>query len=171
MEKFGKRSRWRERAVVWGIIICGLTAGVVAEDLFVQLGQVQVKSGRGQLFPSVDTVKRNDKLQVLERAADGWIRVRTPSGKEGYVFQKTVGANPTAGQTSVGVSDTEAQNLAAPAASKGLEPESKQYASTKNYNPAALNRVTALNEPSDEKANRWTAFCNDGKVGPARGQP
>jgi uncharacterized protein YgiM (DUF1202 family) len=162
-------SRRRMPAVVLGTVLSGGATVAIAEDLFVQLDQVQLTDGPGQLFDAVATVNRNDKLQVLERTEDGWIKVKTLSGKEGYVFNETVGKQPASGGTSVSVtSDAEARRLGAAAASKGIEPEAKQYASAKNYNPAALQRVIDLNARSNEKARKWIAFCKDGNVGPSK---
>lgn len=169
MKKVTLRSRRRVPAVVLGAVLIGAPAAVMAEDLYVQLDEVQVTDGPGQLFDAVTTVNKNEKLQVLEKTDDGWFKVKTPSGKEGYVFQETVGKQPAAGGTSVNAtSDAEARRLGAAAASKGIEPEAKQYASAKNYDPAALQRVVDLNARSNEKARKWVAFCNDGKVGPSK---
>jgi len=161
----------RMRAAFMAIVI-GSAAVVVAEDLYVQPEKLDVREGPGLLFDPVDTVNRNAKLQVLEKTDDGWIKVQTPGGKQGYVFGKSVGAKPAAGPGPLAglnlTSNAEASEMSTGAASKGLEPEAEHYARSKNYSKASLDRVVALNK--SVKGKQWLEFCQQGKVGPAKGK-
>ena len=143
---------------------------VFGGDLFVQPERLDVRDGPGLLFDPVESVAKSAKLQELERTDDGWIKVRTPSGKEGYVFKKSVGDKPPSADgplTAMNMtSDAEAAQMSTGAAAKGLEPEAEKYAQNKNYSKAALDSVVALNK--GVKGSKWMQFCKDGQVGPAK---
>ena len=165
------RSR-RLRAVVLAAVVGGDAAVVVADDLYVQPQKLDVREGPGLLFDPVDSVKKNDKLHILEKTDDGWFKVQTPAGKEGFVFQESVKKQPAAAPGPLAglnvTSDAEATEMSQGAAGKGREPETETYARSKNYNRAALDRVVAMNAPGSQKAKEWMQFCKDGNIGPAR---
>jgi len=143
---------------------------VFAGDLFVQPERLDVREGPGLLFDPVESVTKSAKLKELERTDDGWIKVQTPSGKEGYVFKGSVGDKPPSGGNPLTAmnmtSDAEAAQMSTGAAAKGLEPEAEKYARNKNYNKAALDSVISLNK--GVKGSTWMQFCKDGQVGPAK---
>src|SRR5579864_3585391 len=94
-------SKKRAKALVLAAVV-GATAGVVAaEDLFVQPDKLEVRGGPAILFDPVDHVKKNDRLQSIERTDDGWIKVRTPTAKQGYVYEKSVGPKPASTDSSI----------------------------------------------------------------------
>jgi uncharacterized protein YgiM (DUF1202 family) len=141
----------------------------VAEDLYVQPEHAEMREGPGRLFDVTGTINKNSKVGVIERTDDGWIKIQTPDGKQGYVFQKQLGANPAAapGPFAFNVtSDAEASNMGTAAAGKGLEPEAESYAKNKNYSKANLDKVIAMNKAV--KGKDWMQFCQTGKVGPAK---
>ena len=145
-------------------------AVVVADDLYVQPERLDVREGPGLLFDPVDSVKKSDKVTVLEKTDDGWVKIQTPSGKTGYVYQKELADKPPAGPGPLAglnvTSDSEASQMGTAAAAKGLEPEAENYAASKSYSKANLDRVIALNKTV--KGKEWMQFCQDGQVGPAK---
>jgi uncharacterized protein YgiM (DUF1202 family) len=160
----------RVRIALLAAALSSIGAVVVAEDLFVQPERLDVREGPGLLFDPVDSVTKSAKVTVLERTDDGWIKVQTPSGKQGYVFQKELANKPPAAPGPLAglsvTSDAEASQMGTGAAAKGLEPEAEKYASGKNYSKASLDKVIALNK--SVKGKEWMQFCQDGKVGPAK---
>lgn len=156
-------------ALISAAVVSG--AGVLwAGDLFVQPDKLDVREGPGLLFDPVDSVAKNAKLQELERTDDGWIKVQTPNGKQGYVFKGSVSDKQAAGPGLLSgfavTSDADAAQMSTGAASKGLEPEAEKYAANKSYNKAALDSVIAMNKAV--KGKQWVQFCQDGKIGPAK---
>jgi uncharacterized protein YgiM (DUF1202 family) len=163
------RSRSLRAAILAAAVMGSAAALVVAEDLFVQPEHADVREGPGRLFDVTTTINKNSKVTVLERTDDGWVKVQTPDGKQGYIFQKELGAKPPAapGPFAFNVtSDAEASQMGTAAAGKGLEPEAENYAKNKNYSKANLDKVIALNRTV--KGKDWMQFCQDGKVGPAK---
>jgi hypothetical protein len=157
--------------VLLAAAVLGVGSGLVfGGDLFVQPERLDVREGPGLLFDPVESVTKSAKLQELERTDDGWIKVQTPSGKQGYVFKGSVGDKPPSGGSSMTAmnmtSDAEAAQMSTGAAAKGLEPEAEKYARNKNYSKAALDAVVALNK--GVKGSTWMQFCKDGQVGPAK---
>lgn len=171
MNQAGNSGKWRLRAALLAATITCGAAIVVAEDLYIQPDHADVREGPGRLFDVTGTVNKNSKVTVLERTDDGWVKVQTPDGKQGYIFQKQLGANPAAGAGPFAfnvTSDAEASNMGTAAAGKGLEPEAESYARNKNYSKANLDAVIAVNK--SVKGKDWMKFCEFGKVGPAKGK-
>jgi len=166
----GSISKKRIKVLLAAAVLSAGGGLVFAGDLFVQPERLDVREGPGLLFDPVESVAKSAKLAELERTDDGWIKVRTLSGKEGYVFRGSVGDKPPSGSNPLTAmnmtSDAEAAQMSTGAAAKGLEPEAEKYAKNKNYNKAALDSVVALNK--SVKGATWMQFCKDGHVGPAK---
>jgi uncharacterized protein YgiM (DUF1202 family) len=158
------------RAAVLAAVVMGSAAALaVAEDLFVQPEHADLREGPGRLFDVTATINKNNKVTVLERTDDGWLKVQAPDGKQGYMFQKELGSKPASapGPLAFNVtSDAEASQMGTAAAGKGLEPEAESYAKNKNYSKVNLDKVIAMNKAV--KGKQWMQFCQDGKVGPAK---
>ena len=166
----GSNSKKRMKVLLAAAVL-GVGSGLVfGGDLFVQPERLDVREGPGLLFDPVESVTKSAKLAELERTDDGWIKVRTPSGKEGYVFKGSVGDKPPSGGGNLTAmnmtSDAEAAQMSTGAAAKGLEPEAEKYAQNKNYSKAALDSVVKLNK--GVKGSVWMQFCKDGQVGPGK---
>src|SRR5579871_5281480 len=89
----GNISKRRLRVAIF-VAAVGTGGLVFGGDLFVQPDHLDVREGPGLLFDPVETVARSAKLQELERTDDGWIKVQTPAGKQGYVFKGSVADKP-----------------------------------------------------------------------------
>jgi uncharacterized protein YgiM (DUF1202 family) len=169
MKHAGFSSKWRIRAAVLAAVVASGAVMVVAEDLYVQPEHAEVREGPGRLFDVTGTINKNSKVTVLERTDDGWVKIQTADGKQGYIFQKQLGTNPAAapGPFNFNVtSDAEASNMGTASAGKGLEPDAENYARNKNYSKVNLDKVIAMNKAV--KGKDWMRFCQDGKVGPAK---
>jgi uncharacterized protein YgiM (DUF1202 family) len=160
----------RLRVALLAAALSSVAAVVAAEDLYVQPARLDVREGPGLLFEPVDSVTKSEKVTVLERTEDGWVKIQTRSGKQGYVFQKQLADKPPAAPGPLAglsvTSDAEASQMGHGAAAKGLEPEAENYARSKSYNKASLDRVIAMNKAV--KGKEWMQFCQDGKVGPGK---
>lgn len=160
----------RVRTALLSAVVGSAAAVALAEDLYVQPERLDVREGPGLLFDPVDTIQKNAKVTVLERTDDGWIKIQTPGGKQGYVFQKELASKPPPAPGPLAglsvTSDAEASQMGTGAASKGLEPEAETYAKNKSYSKVNLDKVIAMNKAV--KGKQWMEFCKAGGVGPAK---
>ena len=167
MERVGRRRKLIGAALA-GVLAASAVA-VVADQVVVQRQRLVVREGASLDYDPVETVTKDAKLDVINRAPNGWLHVKTPSGKEGYVFEKSLAGastDTTLGPVSNSAVAASPENLAA---GKGaLEPEAQQYASAKTYNTASLNAVIAANHAPAVRGKNYDEFCKTGKVGPYR---
>jgi uncharacterized protein YgiM (DUF1202 family) len=149
-------------AAVFGIV--GLAAA--GGDLFVQPDTLDLMDSPGALGNVAATLNQNTKLQELERTDDGWVKVQTPDGKQGYVLADNV-ANAKAKALVIGpVGSSSGAQMGTSLAARGLEPEAESYSRNKSYDKRALDNVIALNKKVND-AQYWK-FGKDGKVGPGK---
>src|SRR5947209_17880477 len=83
-------SRRRRVAVSLAAAVFGMAALAAGGDLFVQPDTVDLMDSPGALGNVTTTLNQNTKLQELERTDDGWVKVQTPDGKQGYVLADNV---------------------------------------------------------------------------------
>ena len=168
-----KRSTKLRLATAAGVV--GLAAAaVVAEDLYVQRDRLELTNQPSPLADVVEAVPRNARVKVLERTEADWLKVQTAGGKQGYANADALGGQPASG-TAVAVNSPQDANapvgLDVSLAGKGaLERDADAYSRQRSYDPAALNRLIAMNQTSDDLAKQWQQFCKDGKVGDYKGK-
>jgi hypothetical protein len=164
-------SRHRRRAAVLaGLLVLG-TGVAIAEQLVVQSESVVVRSGKGSMYPPVGEIRKNASIEVLERQAGGWLRVKV-GDKEGFLREESL--KPRDNRSLSGVTQiTNAvsgnnPDASAVAAGRGIENDAMVYASQHNYNTAALQSMIASRDRV--VGQRWIQFTTEGKVGPAAGR-
>lgn len=165
MKKTGKSKRRRFVAVLTGAVL-GAACLAAAADLFVQRDTLDLMDSPGALGNVTATLNQNTKLQELQRTDDGWVKVQTPDGKQGYVLADAVGISPAKALVIGKVGSNSDAQMGTSLAARGLEPEAEDYSRSKNYDKAALNKVIALNKTVND-AQYWQ-FGKNGKVGPGK---
>src|SRR5581483_5667763 len=75
----------RMRLWLIGGALLGAGALALAEDVTVDRDTVDIRSGKGSMFPSVAQVHKGDTLTVVSHEGK-WLKVST-NGKEGWVFE------------------------------------------------------------------------------------
>ena len=118
---------------------------------------------------TVEAVALGTKLTVLEES-DGWLRVRTATGKEGFIWRNQVKSAKEPnffnklGSTIVGGDATASQTSAANAG-RGMSEEARQYAAARGYNTAGPDKMLALRQACKPDVKK---FAQDGRVGAKR---
>jgi len=160
-----KRKRIGMMAVVAGVIGV-MSAGVLAESIWIKSEVVEIRSGKGAVYPVVATVKKGSELTVVER--DGkWIKVSVPgaagaAATEGYVFETAISVTKV--DKGGGMFDNMGgSKMDTAAAAKGLQPTAESYAAGKRLDSGPLNRLIAANKEIDPK--EYERFTAEGKVG------
>lgn len=154
------------------VLIAGMGLGaaataVHAEDVWVKSPSVDIRSGKGAVFPVVVAAKKGAKLTVL--AHEGrWLKVQAGS-QEGYIFEGAISAEevePEGGAHDLLMSiggNSDAQ-MSQAAAGKGLDDYVETFASGKNLDKGPLNHLITLDRGINPQ--EWQQFTAAGKVGP-----
>ena len=148
-----------------------VAAVAVAEDVWIKSETVQIRSGKGAVFPVIATVQKGTQLTVVAHEGK-WLRVKV-GDQAGYVYENAISTEKVGGGGNL-LSDmgagAEATNMSTGAAGKGLAAEADDWARDKNLDPGPMNRLIAFRKSIDPK--QWQAFTAEGKVGPdAPGAP
>ncbi len=154
------KSRKMPRLMVLAVV-AGLTAVTVAEQAIVK-SEVNIKADKNPFADAVETVPSDTQLQVLSHDGD-WLKVRTPSGKEGYISEADL--PPKADLASIqgtGGSSGPSND----AALRGLQDDAEHYAKGHNYSTAGVEQMIAWGRSISD--NDLKAFADAGHVGPKK---
>src|SRR4051812_13888051 len=167
--------RVRRRFLLLTGALCAMTVpAAVIEQREIQVEQVRVTGGKGSMYPLVGVVKKGERLAVLEKQTDGWLRVQL-NDQEGYCWAKSLEPPPNGGllagldasKLTGNRSDPNASSVTASAAAKGLEKGlgegTRMYAQT---NSLSIDGLTEMIEARDDVAGiRFQLFAREGHVG------
>src|SRR5437764_15444238 len=145
-----------------GILVAALVgfAAVAAAEQVVVHQEVDVKTEKNPLADPVETVTTNTQLQVLSREG-GWIRVKTPNGKEGYVSQDDLASNTDVSGLS---GNSDVRGMSSAAAGRGLTEDTEKYAGQKRFSTTGVNTMIKWGNAVSSKELR--DFAKAGNVGP-----
>jgi hypothetical protein len=147
-----------------GVLALSAAGVAVAETIWVSAGQVDVRDGKTALNERVDTVKKGDQLEVLAREGR-FVKVKTPSGKEGYVFVNATSNQRVGGEAFAALrGPVDAGEAQSGGAIKGLNPEANAYAAEKGIDRKGFDDLIDMRK--NLKPAELQAFMDEGKVGP-----
>lgn len=147
------------------ILVVGAVAGVVGAETVAIKRPLDVLDGKAGTADIVETVERNQTLDVLGREGN-WVRVRTAGGKQGFVPQAALADSQGAGlDLSTITGGPSASEMSAGAAGKGFN-EVDQYASSHNLSQDGLHRMIQLRNSVNSADFR--KFTQEGNVGAGR---
>ncbi len=134
-----------------------------AEDLWVKSESVEIREGKGAVYPVITTVKKGQPLTVIER--DGkWIKVKA-GDKDGYVYETAVSPTKIDGGGNIFQNmGIKGSGMTSASAAKGLDKDAEAYASGKGMSPRPLQ--TLVDAAKKISPKEWEAFAAEGKVGP-----
>ncbi len=165
-----KRSK---RRFVWfaGVLCAAALGATVIEQREIKVEQVKVTAGKGIMTGLVGILKQGDRLDVLEKQTDGWLRVQL-NNQEGYVWANSLEPPPNGGllaglnvtKMSGDRGDPTASGATASAAAKGINPSTTFYASNNNYKMDDL--IEMMDSRDSVAGNPWFDFLREGNVGP-----
>jgi len=164
-KKSSKTSRRRMAAAV--ILAGGVLAASVAlaEDVWVKSSSVDIRTGKGSIYPVIKNVPKGTQLNVVAHEGP-WLKVQIDD-QQGYVFQNAISGAKVDGSgnllASVG-SGADASDVSTGAAARGFNETVTTYANGKNMDPNLLQRLIDFDHHLGPK--QWEQFAADGKVGP-----
>lgn len=156
----------------WVAVVLAGGGGVAwaAEEVVVKAKTAEVMSTKSGLSSSVATLNQNDKVTVVGREANGWMRVRASNGKEGFIKEAALTSTAlTAGGRPLG--SAESTGGSAGNAARGLEPGAEQYVRDKQISPQTrsdVQRQIDLRKAMEEQPAGFVKFQRDGNVGSGR---
>lgn len=161
------RSRKLLRALFTaGVVgVGGLCLAQAAEqqEVWVKRAELEIREGKGAIFPPVATARKGNMLTVLAREGS-WLKVRF-GDKQGYVLEASTSLQKIGGGQGLGAlaggPQTSGQSTAL--AAKGLEDKAEDYAKLKGMNPKLVDEMIRRNE--SVTGEQWLAFQADGNVG------
>ena len=122
------------------LIAAGLTllaaAGATGQTAtrWVDRSKADVRAGKASFYDVVDTVLKGEQVTVL-KTEDRWLNVKTPRGKDGWLFEQALSANavtPASGSSEfLKGAGASTSATAASTGAKGIYAE--QYAKSKGY--------------------------------------
>ena len=148
------------------LVLCLLAAAALAETLYVQRDSVDIRKGKGSIYPVVHKAQKGEALQVISQEGN-WIQVQTPKGP-GWVLNTAVdAAQPTTGLGDlVGTADT--SELDKSAGFKGFDEATEVKYVSRNKLQAQMKMVDRL-EKLPFSIKQFENFQKQGKVGQAGG--
>ena len=156
------------RVLLFVAVLTGIGAAV-AEEVVVEVQSLVIRSGKGSMYPPVAEAKVQDRLIVIERQPDKWLRVRF-ADQEGFVRETALVARGSGGLSEAikGASalSGNSADIGATAAARGVGEDTAVYAYSKGMSTAGLQTMIAnRNRVAGE---RWISFTQEGNVGPAK---
>lgn len=151
----------RLSAMVAGAVLATATGVAIARQITVQPRAVEVVAQMSTDSDTVEVVQPNQQLEVLGESGP-WLKVRTASGKTGYVPAAIASRKSGGVNVSALTGGPDASQMGASNAGRGLTPEAGAYAQTHGYRSDGPDRIAAmrLKYKADLKA-----FKQEGQVG------
>jgi len=138
-------------------------ASALAEDVWVNRTELQIREGKGAAFAPVATARKGEKLTVISREGK-WLKVQL-GDKQGYVYEDAISARQVSAGGDLGslLGSPDSSGLSAAAAAKGLQPGALTFANSGNFNTAPLQAMIARRNAVT--GAEWVAFAQAGNVG------
>jgi uncharacterized protein YgiM (DUF1202 family) len=163
--------RFRNGSMVLLAVLLLCVGVVLAEQVMVEVQVLPIRAGKGSMYGTVAQAKRGDRLDVIQREQDDWLRVQF-AGKEGYVKGTALQPRGSTGLSAWAEGATQltggTSDVGASAAARGISQDAVNYASSKGMNKAGLEQM--IRNRDRVAGARWQQFANEGKVGPAKQQ-
>ena len=122
------------------------------ESLWVKSATVDLRTGKGAIYPSAGTLVKGTEVTVVARDS-GWVQV-TSAGKSGWVFEGSLSKDRVGGDVNLLPGATAEMSTAS--AARGLQPDAEAYVQAKHLDKGPLESLRALRKsiPPEE----WVAF-------------
>lgn len=139
-----------------------------AESVYVKIKSVTLRAEPGLAAKPVASATMGAKLDVVNRAEKGWIRVRTSDGSEGFVSEKSLNPKPINGASGGLVTSltggAEAGNLSESAAGRGLGQSTIDYAKQKGLSTAGVKKLER--QKFTDYSEEFDQFTREGRLAP-----
>jgi uncharacterized protein YraI len=136
-------------------LACSLTAAsAFGESMWVKSATVDVRSGKGAVYPSTGKIAKGTEVAVVSRDT-GWVQI-TAGSLSGWVFEGSLSASKVGEDISFGGANAQ---MSTAAAARGLAPDAEAYVTSRRMNKAALERLISLRKTIAPQ--EWEKFQTD----------
>jgi len=159
-----RNGRFR-RAILAGLAAIAISGGVVLGDqVLVQGRNVEVVEDMASDAATVELVAPGNKLEVIGKTGR-WLKVRTPTGKTGFVPETMVKRNTSGFDLAAITGGPSASDMSAANAGRGLTEQAGTYARSRGYRTDGPDRLVALRQKYKADLKQFKA---EGRVGVQR---
>jgi uncharacterized protein YraI len=123
-------------------LACTLSAAsAFGESMWVKSASVDVRSGKGAVYPSTGKVAKGTQVTVVSRDS-GWVQV-TAGSLSGWVFEGALSATKVGEDISFGGANAQ---MSTAAAARGLQPDAEAYVANRRMDKTAVERLIAIRQ-------------------------
>ncbi|QOV91584.1 SH3 domain-containing protein [Humisphaera borealis] len=157
------RSQYRLRLAALAAVtaLCLSTGVALAEQVTVEGRNVEVVEDMASDAATVEMVPPGNKLEVIGKTGR-WLKVRTPTGKQGYVPETMVKRNTSGFDLTAITGGPRASDVSAANAGRGLTEQAGTYARSRGYRTDGPDKLVALRQQAKPDLKK---FKEQGKVG------
>ena len=143
------------------VAVALLSASAHAESMWVKNATVEIRDGKGAVFPAVGTLQKGQEVTVLVRDGN-WVQVQAGTVK-GWAHTASLSAAKVSGEFSLLPPGAAAAQMNTGIAARGLQGDAEKYVSSRRLNKAPLENLIKLRKsiPPAE----YLAFTQQGNVG------
>jgi len=150
-----------------------LSSTALAEDVWIKSDNVQIREGRGAVWPVVASAPKGTKLSVLMHERK-WLKVSLPTkegdAKEGYVYEDAVSTDQVGGNGEsliLATGGEQSSVCSSGSATRGLQPDAVTYSTSHDETLGKDRLEAAIALRNGVQPPQCEDFMTSGKVGAA----
>ena len=151
----------KKRLIAGALMLAAFSTIANAESMWVKSANVDLRGGKGAVFPAVGQAQKGQEVTVVSRDGN-WVQVQAGS-VQGWVYNSSLSASKVGGDVSLIPTGSATANMNTGIAARGLQGDTEQYVSSKHLNKAPLEMLIALRK-SIQPAE-YQAFTAQGNLG------
>ncbi len=160
--------RQQATMVIVGLILWLAPGNLFAQTMYINKDGVKVTEEQSPMSRVVETLRTGDQVRVVEKGVRHY-KIRTASGKTGWVFKfklsdKEVGGGGDALSSLTGETRVAAREARTGGSIRGLKETSDRYAETKQFDPANKDAVQRMEDRTISRED-LLKFHREGSVG------
>jgi hypothetical protein len=142
----------RDLYLATAVLLCVSAGAAFGESLWVKAATVDLRSGKGAVYPSVATMKKGQEVTVISRDG-GWVQV-SAANFTGWVFEGSLSKDKVGADFNLMPGAT--AEMGTGAAARGLQPGAEDYVKSHGVSKVPLEHLMTVR--ANIKPAEWAAF-------------